>query len=149
MSERKILHFPSNWRPDDDDTEGKALFDSLHARETDVSAMHPLEIWLNREWLINEVQEAIEAIRRNMPWDTATELQREHVKAVLQQRVEFLEYLNSETKERVYLAVYPVGDEPVIALGEEEDADEAPPSTGDYGAFGTLDTIENDDDLPL
>lgn len=149
MTDRKILHFPSDWTPSDGDKEGQALYDMLHARETDVSAMHPLEIWLGREFLIEETDAAIQAIKRNTDWAALSEVQRNHIAAVLQQRVEFLEWLQSETTERVFLAVYPVDDTPGVALGEEEDADELPPSTGDYGSFGSLDTIERDDDLPL
>ena len=150
MPDKKILHFPHDWRPDDNDAEGKALFDSLNARETDVSALHPLEIWIDREFLIAEVEAAIQAIKRKVPWETSTETQRDYLKAVLQQRVEFLEYLNGEKDERVYLAIYPVAEEPVVPLGEEADADDLPlEHMEDYGALGRLDTLDDDDDLPL
>ena len=105
MSDKKILHFPHDWRPDDNDAEGKALFDSLNARETDVSALHPLEIWIDREFLIAEVEAAIQAIKRKVPWETSTETQRGYLKAGLQQRVEFLEHLIGEGHRRIAVLI--------------------------------------------
>lgn len=149
MTDKRILHFPRGWNPDENDP-SRPLYDSLHARESDVSAMHPLEIWLDREFLIAETHAAIDAAKRHVPWESATPLQRDHLKAVLQQRAEFLEYLNSETTERVYLAVYPMSTDPSFGFGEEVGADETPPfNGGDYGSLGRLDNIEHDDDLPL
>lgn len=146
---KKILHFPTGWTPDDDDPEGRAFWDAMHPRETDVSAMHPLEIWLDREFLLAETQASIDAAKRNIPWDTATPVQRDHFKAILQQRVEFLEYLNGETSERVFVALYPMATDLQFTFGEEADADDMPPSGGSYGHLGNLDDIEGDDDLPL
>lgn len=143
-ADRKILQFPSKFEPDED-PHTKALNDALNAKESETSAMHPLEIYLDREFLITELEASCESIRNRYDWATASETERGYVEAVLQQRVDFLEELRGMTDEKVYVALYPVdGNEP-LGMAEEDMYEEDLPGDEKYGDLGN----PRDGDLPL
>lgn len=151
----RVLHFPANFKPDDD-PHTKAVYDTLNVRDTEVSAMHPLTVWLDREFLIAEVEASIQSIYEKFDWAIASDDQKEYIRSALQQRVEFLEQLRSERTSRVYVCVYMESSDPELGLGEDDDGDGMPidvrPPDWDplerYGDLGDLDeTLETD--LPI
>lgn len=155
-----ILPFPGRPLPDDegDDTPAdRALRAALFPRETEVSVVHPLEIWLRRAVLIEEVETSIAALRANHDWARAGPAERQFIEVVLQQRVEFLEQLRTSTDEHVWMAIYPVENEPHLFLGEDLPEDDEPgiaTATAEedipddaFPPLGPWD--EDDDDLPL
>lgn len=132
------------------------MYDTLNVRETEVSAMHPLTVWIDREFLISEIEASIKSIHEKFDWTIATEVQREWIQSALQQRVEFLEQLRSERTNRVYVCMYLESTDPDLGLGEDDDEDGLPidirPDDWDpierYGELGNLDeTLETD--LPI
>jgi hypothetical protein len=151
----KILRFPSKILPLTNTPECKALNDVLNTREMETSGMHPLEVWLNREFLIRELELALKSVEENGAMYT-TEEARFFIEGVKLQLIDFLDELKCTLGERVHVALFLPDNEPVIPLGEDDDFPPdawpdfpLPDEDEGYGNLGTLEDILGDDDLPL
>jgi hypothetical protein len=105
-----------------------------NARESEVSVMHPIELFVSRELLLLTVEGNLEAMQRSRDPEHEDDLTRDYVEALIQQRVDFLERLRSDHNEQVFVALFPAGDDEDDVLGLDE-------------ASGLL--SDDEDDLPL
>lgn len=106
--------------PNDPNDELNKLWNQL---ETEVSPMHPLEIYIHRDTLISIIEDNLATIRESRR-EAESDVERTHADALTQQRVEFLAYLRSERQDAVFVAMYPVASEDSDPIGiEDEDED--------------------------
>lgn len=78
------------------------------SRPSEVSMMHPIELPLERDVLIDLVRANLDYIQQQRVPDAESLDQRRWVKAMVQQRVDFLAWLNRrDPQEVILLAMYP------------------------------------------
>lgn len=77
----------------------------IRAGSGNVSMLNPLELFMDREQLLTMTRQSMADIKRQRPADETPE-QHNAVERALQQRIDFLAWLDTQP-EQVYMAIYP------------------------------------------
>jgi hypothetical protein len=81
--------------------------------------LHPLELFMPRELLESLTQTSLEAVRMR-PLDKETDIERRAAETAIQQRIDFLGWLQGQP-DNIYMALYPADMDGLDELGDLED----------------------------
>lgn len=76
-----------------------------------VSMLRPLELYLNRKWIQELVRESLQRLQSNRHPQDETPTQRKDAVRAIQQRVDFLSWLQRQPDDELYMALYPVSED--------------------------------------
>lgn len=105
------------------------LRDLIQSRNSNgfVNMLHPLELYIPREVLNALTRDSLQALRtQTLP--NATDAEKAQIERGIQQRVDFISWLQGQGDEHIYMAIYPAALDGLDDLEElEEIIDDLPP----------------------
>lgn len=100
------------------DDELRRIFEHT-APSGSVSMLRPLEVFLPRTWLMELCRDSLRRMKETREPSAETALQQKAAQRALQQRIDFLAWLQRQDYDEIYMALYPVAED-----GLEDDWDD-------------------------